>query len=77
MKEVLFDITIHGGPNVTYLETFDLPDDLSDDELSDALQNHLDEYLDEYVKEEGINEEEEPLFYSFGFTCDGEVVWSL
>ena len=78
MTKVYFDITIHDGPNGTYMETFEVPDDLTDEAFTDALQNKLDDYLDGYVEEQGINEEEEPLFYSFGFsTKEDGVVWSL
>ena len=77
MTKVYFDITIHGGPNGTYMETFDLPDDLDDEAFTDALDDHLNNYLDGYVEEEGIDEEANPLDYSFGFTTEEEgVVWS-
>jgi hypothetical protein len=76
--KVYCDITIHGGPNGTYMETFDLPDDLSDEDFTNALDDHLMNYLDGYAEEEGINEIENPIDYSFGFTTEEDGVdWSL
>ena len=76
--KVHFDITIHGGPNGTYLETFDLPDDLSDEDITNSLDDHLMNYLDGYAEEEGIDETENPLDYSFGYSTEEDgVVWSL
>lgn len=76
MTKVYFDITIHGGR--THTETFEVPDGLSDDAFTDALDDHLNNYLDGYVEEEGINEDTDPLDYSFGFTTEEDgVVWSL
>ena len=78
MTKVYFDITIHGGENGTYLETFEVPDDLSDEDFTNALDDHLNNYLDGYVEEEGIDETENPLDYSFGYSTDDDgVVWSL
>ena len=74
--KVHFDITIHGGPNGTFLETFDLPDDLSDEDFTNALDAHLMNYLDGYAEEEGIDETENPLDYSFGYSTDDGVEWS-
>lgn len=75
--KVHFDITIHGGPNGTYLETFELSDDLTDEEFTDALDDHLNNYLDGYAEEEGIDEAENPLDYSFGYSTEEDgVVWS-
>ena len=75
--KVYFDITIHGGENGTYLETFEVPDDLSDEDLTNALDDHLMNYLDGYVEEEGIDETENPLDYSFGYSTEEDgVVWS-
>ncbi len=76
MTKVYFDITIHGGPNGTFLETFDLADDLTDEQFTNALDDHLNNYLDGYVEEEGIDETETPLDYSFGFSTDDGVEWS-
>ena len=76
MAKVYFDITIHGGPNGTFLETFELSDDLTDEEFTNALDNHLNEYLDGYAEEEGIDETENPLNYSFSFSTDDGVEWS-
>ena len=76
--KVYFDITVHGGENGTYLETFELPDDLSDEDFTNALDDHLMNYLDGYVEEEGIDETENPLDYSFGYSTEEDgVVWSL
>ena len=76
--KVYFDITVHGGENGTFLETFELPDDLSDEDFTNALDDHLMNYLDGYVEEEGIDETENPLDYSFGYSTEEDgVVWSL
>ena len=76
--KVHFDITIHGGPNGTYLETFEVADDLSDEDFTNALDDHLNNYLDSYVEEEGIDETENPLDYSFGYSTEEDgVVWSM